>query len=210
MPPAVAAKIAGPQSPEFKAQVLYPGRKITVDQYHKLLEMGYLEEGDPVELLEGYMVHKMPRGVPHDEAIEALCEFLRPLLPRPWYDRVQCALTIPTDGEPEPDFNVVRGPRGRMKGRHPHPADVGLLVEVSDSSLPIDRGDKARLYAGAGVPVYWVVNIPDRQVEVFTRPSGAGDNAAYAQHDIYPVGASVPVVLDGTPVGTVAVADIIS
>lgn len=202
--PTTTAKHTGPQSAEFMAQVLYPARRITVDQYHKLLEIGYLAEGDPIELLEGYMVHKMARGTPHDEAIDGLNEFLRPLIPKPWYDRVQCAITL-SESEPEPDFAVVRGPRSRLKGHHPHAADLGLVIEVSDSSLRIDRFDKARMYAEAGIPVYWIVNVVDRQIEVMTRPAGPG----YVQRDVYPVGSAVPVVLDGTPVGTVAVADLL-
>lgn len=202
--PTVIKPVAGPQSAEFMGQVIYPPRQITVDQYHKLLEIGYLEHGDPIELLEGYMVQKMPRGFPHDNALDRLDELLVPLLPAPWYGRSQRAVTIPNDGEPEPDFAVIRGPRGRIKGHHPYAADAGLLVEVSDRSLRIDRFDKARLYADAGIPVYWIVNIPDRQIEVLTQPAGPG----YIQRDIYPVGTAVPVVLDGVQVGTVAVADI--
>jgi Uma2 family endonuclease len=103
---------------------------------------------------------------------------------------------------------VIRGPRARNRGHHPFAADVGLVIEVSGSSLPIDRGDKARIYARAGIPVYWVVNVVDKIVEVFTQPSGPTDAPAYAQRDDYPVGTAVPVVLDGNTVGSIPVADI--
>ncbi|MBX9582792.1 MAG: Uma2 family endonuclease [Gemmataceae bacterium] len=202
--PTTTATHTGPQSAEFMAQVLYPPRRITVDQYHKLLEIGYLEHGDPIELLEGYMVHKMPRGFPHDRVLDRLDRFLVPKLTDPWFARSQRAITIPTDGEPEPDLAVVRGPMDRFTD-HPRPDDIGLLVEAADSSLGFDRFDKARLYAEAGIPVYWIVNIPDRQIEVLTRPAGPG----YVQRDVYPAGSTVPVVLDGVQVGAVAVADII-
>ena len=83
-----------------------------------------------------------------------------------------------------------------------------LVIEVSASSLSRDRGDKARIYARAGIPVYWVVNVVDKQIEVFTQPSGPAEAPAYASRDVYAGGTTVPVVLDGTAVGTVAVSDV--
>nr|WP_171472219.1 Uma2 family endonuclease [Frigoriglobus tundricola] len=71
-----------------------------------------------------------------------------------------------------------------------------------------DRGDKARIYARAGIPVYWVVNVVDKQIEVFTQPSGPGDAPAYANQEVFAAGASVPVVLDGSTVGHIAVSDV--
>ncbi len=79
---------------------------------------------------------------------------------------------------------------------------------MSDSSLLIDRHDKGGIYARHGIPVYWVVNVVDKIIEVYTQPAGAGDAAAYAQRDDYPVGTAVPVVLDGTAVGTVVVSEV--
>jgi Uma2 family endonuclease len=85
---------------------------------------------------------------------------------------------------------------------------VSLVIEVSDSSLGLDRNHKARIYARAGIPVYWVVNVVDKQIEVFTQPSGPGEAPAYAQQDVLAVGTHVPVVLDGATVGTIAVSDV--
>lgn len=81
---------------------------------------------------------------------------------------------------------------------------------MSDSSLRADRVGKARIYARAGIPVYWVVNVVDKVVEVYTQPSGPCDAPAYAKRDEYPGGTAVPVVLDGTTVGTIAVADVVA
>lgn len=202
--PTPTATHAGPQSAEFMARVLFPARPITVEMYHQLLEIGYLAEGDPIELLEGYMVRWHYRTWQHNAAIDGLDEYLRPLVPDGWFARSPRAVTF-DDSEPEPDFVVIRGPRGRYHDHHPSAADIGFVAEVADNSLSIDRFDKARMYARAGIPVYWVVNILDRQIEVMTQPAGPG----YVQRDVYPAGSTVPVVLDGVQVGTVAVADIL-
>ncbi len=184
-------------------------RKFTLAEYHKMIETGVLVDGEPYELLEGYLVHKMSRGTPHDAAVQALYKRLLRLLPAGWDVRGQSAVTLTGGSEPEPDFALVRGDENTYRTRHPGPADVGLLVEVSDSSLSIDRHDKGSIYAQNGVPVYWVVNVTDRQIEVYTRPSGTGDAAHYATRTDYPVGTAAPVVLDGVVVGTVAVADVL-
>jgi Uma2 family endonuclease len=181
--------------------------RLTVPQYHQMIANGILPEGEPIELLEGYLVEKMSRGTPHDNAMDFLDEYLPPLMPSGWFARSQRAITL-ADSEPEPDYAVVRGPRGRYRGNHPLATDVGLVIEVSDSSLPLDRNHKGRIYARAGIPVYWVVNVVDKVVEVYTQPSGPGEAPAYAQRDLYAVGSAVPVVFDGTAVGTIPVADV--
>ena len=114
----------------------------------------------------------MSRNPPHDAALQkGMKKWLR-LLPPGWDLCVQSAVTL-TESEPEPDFAVVRGDETAYLTRHPNAADIGLVVEVSDSALPGDRDDKGRIYAQAGIPCYWIVNINDRQIEVYTAPSGA-------------------------------------
>jgi len=138
-----------------------------------------------------------------------LGDMLRKLEPDGWHLAMVCAITM-DDSEPEPDIAIVRGGGTEYRDRHPGPGDTALLVEVSATSLTRDRVGKARIYARAGVPVYWVVNVDDKVIEVYTRPSGPGDAPAFAARDEYPVGTSVPVVLDGVTVGTVAVADVMA
>ncbi len=191
--------------PTFLAYATF--RRFTVDQYHTMIRTGVFTDGEPYELLEGFVVQKMARGTRHDFAIQAMTKRFVRLLPAGWDLRAQCAVTFP-ESEPEPDFAVVRGDETTYRARHPGAAETGLLVEVSDSSLAIDRTDKARIYARNGVPVYWVVNVPESKIEVFSVPSGPGAAPGYGQHDVYPVGATVPVELDGKAVGTIAVADV--
>jgi Uma2 family endonuclease len=183
-------------------------RRFTLDEYHELIRANILTEEDPVELLEGYLVLNMPRSPEHDFAIRTLNTRLVRLVPDTFTVSNQCAATLTDDSEPEPDFTVARGNETTYRGRHPAPADMALVIEVSASSLARDRGEKARIYARAGIPVYWIVNVEDKQIEVLTQPSGPGDAPAYARREVFAVGTSAPVVLDGVTVGTVAVADI--
>jgi Uma2 family endonuclease len=198
---------ASPTVPVYLANATFQLGKLSVNQYHQMIATGILPEGEPIELLEGYMVLKMSRGTPHDVSLDMLAEQLSRVLPAPWYPRTQMAITL-ADSEPEPDIAVVPGPRRQYAAAHPTPAECRIVIEVSDSSLAIDRHDKTRVYARASIPVYWVVNVVDKVVEVYTQPSGPTAAPAYAKCDTFAVGASVPVVLDGNAVGTIAVADV--
>jgi Uma2 family endonuclease len=194
------------QTPDFLAYASF--RRFSLDEYHRMIREGILSSGEPFELLEGYMVRKTSHGTPHDAAMDTLEGFLLDLIPAEWFIRCQRAVTL-NESEPEPDYAIVRGPRTRYRDAHPGPADVALVVEVADSSLRIDRTDKARIYARAGVAEYWVVNLVDRQVEVYAAPSGPTAAPAYATRTAYPVGTRVPFALGGVPLGSVAVAEVI-
>jgi Uma2 family endonuclease len=183
-------------------------RTFTVDEYHRMIQVGILGEDDDVELLEGYIVPKMPHNPPHDGTIQVVNKRLLRLLPPGWDVRVQSALTLP-DSEPEPDLAVVRGDERIYLQHHPGPADVGLVVEVADSSLDRDRDDKGRLYARAGVGCYWIVNLVNRQVEAYTAPSGPGPSPAYARQQTYGIQDSVPLSLDGQLVANIPVRELL-
>src|SRR5262245_2090886 len=112
--------------------------RFSVDRYQKMIEAGILTPEDKVELLENYVVLKMPRNPPHDSTIQRLLRpILRPL-PDGWDVRIQSAIELP-DSQPEPDFAVVRGSAADYETRHPGPADIGLLIEVANSSLLRDQ-----------------------------------------------------------------------
>ena len=183
-------------------------RKFTLEEYHRMIETGILIDGEPYELLEGNLVKKMSHGARHDSAVQFLNKRLVRMVPAGWDVRTQSAITLLAGNEPEPDCVIVRGDENTYRTRHPAPADIGLIIEVADSSLLVDRHDKGRIYAGANLPSYWVVNVVDRVIEVYTQPTGAGEAAAYGQRDDFAAGSSVPVVLDGATIGTIAVADV--
>jgi len=132
-------------------------RKFTVADYHRMIEVGLLKENDRAELLEGWIVPKMTHNPPHDATIQRVTQRLLKRLPEGWDFRIQSAITT-VDSEPEPDLAIVRGDELIYYERHPHPSDIGLLVEIAESSVENDCRDKSRIYARAGIAPYWVVN----------------------------------------------------
>ncbi len=148
----------------------FPVHRFTVEQYRHLGQTGVLTPADQVELLEGWIVPKMNHNPLHDGTIELVDNELRNFLPSGWRIRIQSVITT-CDSEPEPDLAIVRGPAGRYLQAHPTMKDIALLIEVADSSLTKDRL-KCRLYARERIPFYWIVNLVERQVEVYSSPSG--------------------------------------
>jgi Uma2 family endonuclease len=179
----------------------------TVARYQRMIEEGILTSEDKVELLENYVVLKMPKNPPHGGTVDLVKAALGSL-PSGWLLRVQQTVVL-ADSQPEPDFAVVRGNARSFLKRHPTPSDVGLLVEVADSSLLRDQRDKTRIYARAGVVVYWIVNLVDAQVEVYTQPSGPAVLPTYQAFHSYRSGDHVPLVLDGAQVASVPAADLL-
>ncbi|MEI7646186.1 MAG: Uma2 family endonuclease [Chloroflexales bacterium] len=178
--------------------------RLSIAQYHQMVQAGILTDDDPVELLEGWLVTKMPKNPPHRLATQLMREALAQLAPIGWYVDAQEPITT-ADSEPEPDVVIVRGDRRQYRDRHPGPEDVALVVEVSDSTLQRDRTMKQRLYATAGIAVYWIVNLVDGQVEVYQEPSGPASEPHYARRDDYRREAAIPLMLDGESVGVVDV-----
>ena len=176
-----------------------------------MLEVGLFDGKGRFELIEGQVFQKMIPNPPHDDCLESIDELIRALLPAGYRMRVQLGVTL-SASVTLPDVCVARGSRHTFANRRPGPADIALLVEVADTSLREDRGDKWRTYAGDGIVEYWIVNIPDRQIEVYTQPSGPVAPPAtprYAQTQVYAAGASVPLTLGGVALGTIAVNDVI-
>ncbi len=186
----------------------FPVRRFTVDEYHRMIQTGILTEDDRVELLEGWITPKMAHNPPHDCALARADEAIRSRLPSAWRVRIQCAMTT-TDSEPEPDLAIVLGPSTRYATRHPGPQDVGILVEVSDSTLAHDRNDKGRLYARERIAVYWIINLVDSRVEVYTDPTGPGAAPTYRQRQDHGLQDDVPLLLAGQVVGTVPVTELL-
>src|SRR6266542_3343693 len=109
-------------------------RRFTVPEYHKLIELGILTENDNVELLDGYLVEKMPHNPVHDGTLQKVNRRLLRVLPSGWEARVQMAVTLSTS-EPEPDVAVVRESADSYTTRHPNTTDFGIVIEVSNTTL---------------------------------------------------------------------------
>jgi Uma2 family endonuclease len=173
-----------------------------------MIRSGILGEKDRIELLEGRLVPKMPPNPPHSNTVGRVTRQVLRSLPDGWQYRSEQPITL-SDSEPQPDLALARGDANTYDHRHPTPPDISLVGEVGDSSLDEDRDDRNRIYAGANLPIYWIINVVDRQVEVYTDPRPAGPIPGYATRTDYRVGDSVPLVLDGQTVGHIPVADLV-
>ncbi len=194
--------ITEPVIPPSPALELY---RMTVDEYEQLAAAGIL--ADPrIELINGYLVRKMTKKPKHVIVTERLRRMLEPLLGPGWHVRQEQPVRIPNFDEPEPDIAVVRGVLEDYENGHPAPGDVGLLVEVSEISLPRDKGEKLAAYSRGGVPVYWIVNLVEGRVEAYIEPHPDG---RFAQRFDYRPGQEVPVLVEGIELGRIAVADLL-
>ncbi len=182
--------------------------RLDVEQYHAMIDAGILTEDDPVELLDGILVPKMPKSPSHRLATGLVREALEPLVPGGWHVDSQEPVTT-AESEPEPDVLVVRGSRRDYADRHPGPKDLAMIVEVSDATLHRDQTLKERLYAQAGIPVYWIVNLQDRRIEVLEAPSGPDESPGYRKRREYKAKDTIPVVVGKAELGRLAVADLL-
>src|SRR5262245_24342393 len=133
-------------------------RKWTRVEYDRLVEAEILGPEDRIELLGGQLIVKEPQYSPHATAIQLVQRTLQSVFGPGWSVRPQMPIALDDESEPEPDVAVVRGdPRDY---RDAHPARPVLVVEVAQSRLRFDRQHKGGLYARAGLPEYWIVNIP--------------------------------------------------
>jgi Uma2 family endonuclease len=166
-----------------------------------MTESGILTEDDAVELIHGQIVEMSPENTPHRATIMKLTRVLVESLDADTY-AVQTQSTLPLDDQnaPEPDLAVLRGtPDDLMQGELP----VALVIEVADTSLERDRTVKQRLYAQAGIPAYWIVNLAARELEMFSDPRGE----RYRERTTRPEPAAVDVPV--TPPVSVEVQDLL-
>lgn len=181
--------------------------RFSVKLYDRMIRDGTLTDEDRVELLEGVVYDKMPHNAPHDHAISQLQLALILMFRGSLIVRTQSSVTFPSS-VPEPDIALLPGPAELYAKVRPTAADLLLVVEVADTTLARDRGLKQRVYARSRVPVYWIVNLTDGVVEVYTDPRG-GRTPAYRTRTDYRPGDSIPVVIGRKTVGTIAVSELL-
>ena len=179
--------------------------RISLDKYHQMAAHGIFSGRDRVVLLDGLLVTRMTRHPPHVTATSKSVKALEAVVPEGWMVNKEDPVSFPSgptgaDSEPEPDVTVVRGTIDDYTDHHPGPADIALVVEVADSSLAEDRAGLVR-YAWAGIPTAWIVNLPERRVEVHTEPTGPDAQARHLEVAVYGTDGLVPVVIDGREVG---------
>lgn len=146
-------------------------RRITRDEYYRMAEMGFFR-GQRTELLEGEIVVLSPQGPPHYVGVMRVARLTEHVFGTRYANgfevRMQGPIALGPHSESEPDVAVVRGRPG--DGAVAHPQTAALMIDVSDSTLASDRGRKGSLFARAGIADYWIVNIPDVQLEVYRNP----------------------------------------
>jgi len=179
--------------------------RLTVDQYEAMVDAGIFTKHDRLELIEGLLVAKMTKKPDHSVGSEKCRRRIDRALPPGWHTRQEQPIRIPErESEPEPDIAVARGEVEDYETRHPGPADIALVVEVARSSVAADRA-MTRTYGGCGIPVYWIVNVADRQLEVYAGPT----EGAYPEPTILPESATVELIIAGDIVARIPVADLL-
>ncbi len=175
--------------------------RLTVAEYEQIA--GFLDD-DRVELIDGYLVKKVVKNPPHVVGCARVVAVLGRVAPGGWHTRPGEPIRIGRRTEPEPDVALARGSIDDYESSHPEPSDIAMVVEVSDTTVAKDRR-RRRTYGPAGIPVYWIVNLATRRVEVYTGPSPDG----YAQRVDYAPGEFIPLMIDGETVGQVPVDEIL-
>ncbi len=180
---------------------------ITVKQYDRMIEAGIIGEHDRVELIEGRLVPKMGRKRPHIQAGKRSFRALSSIMAPGWHVAKEDPIVASDLSKPEPDLSVVRGDVDDYKHRDVTASDLALVVEIAEWSLTDDRTVMARIYAASGIPVYWIINLINGQVEVYSDPYQ--NSGHYNVHVDYKPGEHVPVVIEGREIARIPVADLL-
>jgi Uma2 family endonuclease len=143
-------------------------------EYERLVELGVFV-GERLELLDGVLAVQEPQGSPHAAVVAHIGQVLASAFGAGWHARLHAPLALDDDSEPEPDVAIVAGKA--LDYLDGHPSSAGLVVEVADSSLRLDRRVKSGLYARAGLNDFWIVNLVDGALEVHRAPQPAADAA---------------------------------
>ncbi|MCX7925810.1 MAG: Uma2 family endonuclease [Fimbriimonadales bacterium] len=154
-----------PAAPHLALQRL----RFTPEQFHRLGELGFFDDDQKYELLEGDIYPMPPEGPEHSTERTRLMYRFVSRQTRDWHVRIEAPLRL-NDSEPIPDIAIVPGRVEDYESQHPTTAL--LVIEIAQTSLPRDRTQKLALYAQAGVPEYWIVNLQDRRLEVYREPAG--------------------------------------
>lgn len=209
-PMATDLSSTGGNIPDWSAPAVH---SFSVDDFHRLAASGVFGPQDRVELIAGQIFDTTPIGAPHATSVQKTLAALWKLpLETPtgtWHIRVQQPLTL-NHSEPQPDLAVVRGQPDAYATRHPAAADVGLVIDVADASLALDRGKKLAMYAAEWIPQYWIVDLANRRIECYSTPSGpqAKGTPSFGEQRIVAATDELSLVLDGVPCGPIRVADL--
>lgn len=187
-------------------QILDTFFRVSVEKYHDMVAAGIITRDDRVELLEGALIVKMGQNPPHRTAVIRLTRVFSRLPLVNHFPQFQAPITLERS-EPEPDGAIITGSEEQYLTENPGQHAVRLVVEIADASLRQDRNLKRRIYATAGIPEYWIVNVTNRTVEVHSDPVAA--NSDYQSVKVYGNDAHIELALKGEALAHIAVGDII-
>ena len=145
-------------------------KRFTIDEYHRLADLGFLTENDRVELIRGEIMQMAAKGTAHTNCCRDLLEELAGLLVGRAKLQCQDPIVLPSNSEPEPDFAILRSRADNYRFALPNADDVLLVIEIADSTLKYDRETKVPLYAEAGIPDYWIFNLIENHLEAYSEP----------------------------------------
>jgi Uma2 family endonuclease len=190
-----------PPSP-YLARSLY---RLTVEQVEAMIENGTIDEDDRLELIEGLLITRARRTRADIVAGNKGLRILWRMIPPGWHVAKGVPIRLSDWSRPEPDLAIIRGVVDDYEERDATADDTALVVGIAGPNLPADRTDLARVYAAAGIPIYWIVNLAEGQVEIFSEPRRDG----YQSHQVLSRGQDVPVVVAGVEAAWIAVADLL-
>ena len=147
-------------------------RPITVEEYYKMAEVGILKPNDRVELINGEIYQMSPIGSKHAGVVNRLARIFNELFKNQVTVSVQAPIRLDDKTEPEPDMSILKFRSDDYFSGHPTPEDILAIIEVANSSLKHDKEVKVPLYARYGIPVYWIIDIDNRKIEVYQNPDG--------------------------------------
>jgi Uma2 family endonuclease len=145
-------------------------KRFTLDEYNRLAELGFFNEDDRVELIRGEIIQMIAKGTPHSVCGTRLNREITKLIGDRATARTQEPLQLPPNSVPEPDYAIVKNREDDYLASHPDPEDVVLVIEISDSSLSYDQEIKLKLYAESGIQNYWIFNLRETILEIYSDP----------------------------------------
>jgi Uma2 family endonuclease len=179
-------------------------RRLTVEEYHRMGDLGILDPNEPVELIEGQVIQKPMKGTRHTSTVRRIENLLRNRLGERVFVISQDPVQLNDYSEPEPDIALVRPDPLYYEYHHPTPREIYLIIEVADSTLKRDREFKATVYAQAGIMDYWVLDISDRQLYVLREPQ----ENAYQREEILKGNDTISIL--AFPDVTITIAEMLS
>jgi Uma2 family endonuclease len=147
-------------------------RRFNVDEYYRMADAGILRSDARVELIDGDIIVMSPIGIPHASCVDRLSRLIGRILGDRAFERVQGPIRLNQGAEPLPDLAIITPRADDYAKAHPGPGDVLFVIEVMDSSADYDRGVKLGLYARAGIPEVWLVDLNEDRVEAYRKPAG--------------------------------------